>query len=478
MLSSAVQEMKRHLSPFLVLIYACANWWFTANSAETFGFESINPFSGAFFSLAMALPFVALYIASRSLPDPMLNAKNQKLIMLYSAAAGSLSAVLDYFAPQLTILPYCTVACFGTFNVALVFSYISRLMPLGIKSALYHFMAGAALSCLFAPLSYIPGNEISNLFLLIGPPQTIVLLMVTFDSKSKSLPTHDPFLREGISHPSAPFFLLVSVYVLAGVFSGFKAETSPSGPEALPFLFILDTLIGIAIIAIHAKSGKVDLQFLVHKTGMPLLVAGIAVLAISIIHENPAVGFVSMTISAIGPALASSLVWITCILFAAKDKRLDPRMYAVLFAFKYASVSLGSFLGCFATSSPSSTEWTAITLVTLLVVAYGISFAERLLAERYYKKLPAFNLQGGTSDSMEAAFDYIREECGFTPREFEVFQFVAQGHSRGYIASKLTISENTVKGHISKVYQKMQIHSREELLERIDGAKAYLRSNR
>ncbi|MBO0829368.1 MAG: response regulator transcription factor [Streptosporangiales bacterium] len=47
-----------------------------------------------------------------------------------------------------------------------------------------------------------------------------------------------------------------------------------------------------------------------------------------------------------------------------------------------------------------------------------------------------------------------------TEREMEVLKLVARGMSNRDIATKLTISENTVKNHVRNILDKLQLHSR------------------
>ena len=48
-----------------------------------------------------------------------------------------------------------------------------------------------------------------------------------------------------------------------------------------------------------------------------------------------------------------------------------------------------------------------------------------------------------------------RENLGITPRELEILKLIAQGMSNREIAQKLFVSENTVKTHSSRVFDKL-----------------------
>ena len=48
-----------------------------------------------------------------------------------------------------------------------------------------------------------------------------------------------------------------------------------------------------------------------------------------------------------------------------------------------------------------------------------------------------------------------REDLGITRREFEILELIAQGMSNREIAARLYVSENTVKTHSSRVFDKL-----------------------
>jgi DNA-binding NarL/FixJ family response regulator len=56
-----------------------------------------------------------------------------------------------------------------------------------------------------------------------------------------------------------------------------------------------------------------------------------------------------------------------------------------------------------------------------------------------------------------------------TPREWEIAQLVARGHSNAAIANELGLRIQTVKNHLSIVYTKLGISSRTQLAIRVLG---------
>jgi DNA-binding CsgD family transcriptional regulator len=55
-----------------------------------------------------------------------------------------------------------------------------------------------------------------------------------------------------------------------------------------------------------------------------------------------------------------------------------------------------------------------------------------------------------------------------TPRQGEMLVLLAKGYSTAFIREELVISDHTVKAHIYNIYRKLDIHSRQELIELLE----------
>jgi DNA-binding CsgD family transcriptional regulator len=55
---------------------------------------------------------------------------------------------------------------------------------------------------------------------------------------------------------------------------------------------------------------------------------------------------------------------------------------------------------------------------------------------------------------------------GLTPREHEILVLIAAGHSNREIAEKLFVSENTVKTHSSRVFEKLGVNRRVQAVQK------------
>lgn len=108
--------------------------------------------------------------------------------------------------------------------------------------------------------------------------------------------------------------------------------------------------------------------------------------------------------------------------------------------------------------------------VALLAIIGGtvILFSERELASRWGAK---FLYAENGSDPIEKRHalvdrcDAISKEKGLSAREQEVLLLLAQHKTISDIENELIVANGTVKAHIRHIYQKLDIHSREELFE-------------
>ena len=55
---------------------------------------------------------------------------------------------------------------------------------------------------------------------------------------------------------------------------------------------------------------------------------------------------------------------------------------------------------------------------------------------------------------------------GMSAREFEVLELLAAGHANKVIARRLEISPNTVKTHVARVYEKLEVASRTQAIHK------------
>jgi len=101
-------------------------------------------------------------------------------------------------------------------------------------------------------------------------------------------------------------------------------------------------------------------------------------------------------------------------------------------------------------------------LIAILFAGTGIWLGTRLLAPReriVEVAVPAVSAK-------VTADDTVRERLGITRRELEILELVARGLSNREIGETLFVSENTVKTHCSRAFDKLGARRRTEAVQR------------
>lgn len=74
--------------------------------------------------------------------------------------------------------------------------------------------------------------------------------------------------------------------------------------------------------------------------------------------------------------------------------------------------------------------------------------------------------EADTLDSRRLESDETLQHLGITPRENEILALIAEGLSNREIGDRLFISENTVKTHSSRLFQKLEVNRRTQAVRR------------
>lgn len=98
------------------------------------------------------------------------------------------------------------------------------------------------------------------------------------------------------------------------------------------------------------------------------------------------------------------------------------------------------------------------------IVVMMLLFRSRRTGEA--KEAPDAERGVGEEDRLRA----IAKEYGLSPRETEVFSLLAQGRNRTYIQNALFLAEGTVKTHTSRIYRKLGVDNRQDMITLVQEA--------
>lgn len=87
---------------------------------------------------------------------------------------------------------------------------------------------------------------------------------------------------------------------------------------------------------------------------------------------------------------------------------------------------------------------------------------------RFENALPLDELQQPQRAPFKERCAKLARDCGLTPRETEILILFAKGRSAARIQEELVISRGTVTTHLQHIYRKVDVHSKQELLDAIE----------
>ncbi|MEC4184152.1 helix-turn-helix transcriptional regulator [Adlercreutzia sp. R21] len=202
---------------------------------------------------------------------------------------------------------------------------------------------------------------------------------------------------------------------------------------------------------------------------LPFMTAGLSVLAVSGFEEG---GKLANCFVFVGHVVFSVFIWISL----ARHSRADLPSLIGVFAIGLAMTAAGSGLGGIFGSvvgeglagQQSGTIWTVTSCVLLMVLVVVVPFTFPLGKEG----ASTSNRRNDTEKKGRGAHDDVVSQLAtehfLTERETDVLGLLAQGYSSKKIQQTLTIAQGTVNSHVRNIYQKLGVHSRDELIELIE----------
>ena len=93
------------------------------------------------------------------------------------------------------------------------------------------------------------------------------------------------------------------------------------------------------------------------------------------------------------------------------------------------------------------------------------------LDKAHAKQSPGLPIDGRRTETnipMGSIDPSVSEEADLSARELEVIALLLKGNTTAAISRKFFISENTTRGHMKRIYRKLDVHSRQELVDLIE----------
>lgn len=254
--------------------------------------------------------------------------------------------------------------------------------------------------------------------------------------------------------PTKSLFVLISIIGLtAGLVRGTSYETLGTPPP--DFLFIGSVMAGGAILFVlsffaNRLKPTLFLQVIV------VIISGAFLAGALLAGPSSPIAFVIHTL---GFLFFVAFVWLFCT-YLGNNRSQGASMFVAGLLANQTGQALGSiaFFGAVVAFGPD-----AIGLPISLGMLYVVLIAALVFFANAGRTKRA-DAQGSLASNPKGALQRLASPYKLTAREVEIGALVAEGLSRAHIADKLTVSQETVKTHTKHLYQKLDVHSRTELI--------------
>lgn len=415
------------------------------------------------FDIAMIVTLFASALASKKL-GVFYRKKSLHWVAGAALVVSTAGVFASMYAPGLAAVIATPAAVLGGFGIALVILFWSELYSClnPVRVALYY----SASIIVAAVILYIcRGFLYPWLFAaaLSMPPVTLFCLALGFRSLPESeLPRS---LGGKFSFPWKPV-MLMAIYAFAyglkesSMYAGFFGPHSAFGTLA----------VALAIFAgIVARGGRFDFGA-IYRIALPLMVAAFLVL--------PSLGFLNNAAADFCVTASYTAFSILIMLILANMSYRYGISAIWLFGIERGVRALFSLLGRETETVLSGFEFAGVpsefvlnAIVIILVVAMTmILFSEKELSSRWgVTFLGGSNAEGDSvivkKQELANRSHELAKRFGLSQREEEVLMLLAQRKTVGAIEKELFIANGTAKTHIRHIYRKLDVHSRDELIE-------------
>ena len=158
--------------------------------------------------------------------------------------------------------------------------------------------------------------------------------------------------------------------------------------------------------------------------------------------------------------------WLTVADIARHAKIASPLVFGVGWATYTAPFAVGSIVAAVVAAGEFDAATTTVLMFALaLVGTFCLELRDQdtkwIFAELSGERASAPE----DHRSIDERCDAVGAAHGLTPRELEVMKMLCKGRTKSYIAETLYLTENTVRSHSKHLYTKLDVHSKQELMD-------------
>ena len=352
---------------------------------------------------------------------------------------------------------------------------ICALVGMSVRRCATLLVCGYAGKYVWMALLWFAPYSIRCTALLVFSLASVTLLFICARPAMRQLESLAPSTSLDITNPRSfvPFTSRVFVAVLL-FHTAFGFAVTYDSVNSVPQPTIMAFVAFILAMGVVLVRGSVSLDALFS------LAFAFALLGMLIVSATPAGGAFASLANAFlqaGSEVTSTVAYLLVVMIAVRN---PTNLLPVLFGTRCAA-SVGTELGAASGHLENYLEVANPELAGIFVATITFCFVmfNFMLVRRFSFDAMVAQLQPVAPieevDEQDARLPRIDMRCSelvgehsLTPREAEVLALLARGRNAAYIQESLTLSRNTVKSYVARVYSKLDVHSHQELIDLVE----------
>ncbi|MBQ6453833.1 MAG: helix-turn-helix transcriptional regulator, partial [Coriobacteriales bacterium] len=338
--------------------------------------------------------------------------------------------------------------------------FISRFIALGPQDAILNVLVAYGLTfCLMSVSGFITG--VFGLVLVSLLPFVPVLLLSHDPASGLSINDGKTMTKEEkaeIKPLVIKLLLAVAVFgIFMGAMKGLFTGARGGWTSMMSLVMVASTLLTAGLIVLSGKLSRRLDAVVVYRCVFFVAVVCVAGLTIDAAHSREMY---------VGSRVCGELFRCLIVVFSLRlcqRTSFHPLMVAgsLLALAKIASLASGIVVNAIPDSFGAITQGMGLLVVLAFLYLY-------LFTETDVDALMETSHVTSTREANKQRCEALAARAGLSGREAEVLELYSQGKTVAVIAETLHLSENTVSMYRRKIYAKLDIHSKQELLELLE----------
>lgn len=423
-----------------------------------YGIPMLGSLVAASFALVVCCGMLAAYMGAGK-------RVSKRSWLVAAALCMSLSSLAQLFfghgfSQGWTSLPCVALSSFGC--ACFVPELVRRMAELGVTNMVRSCIASCAVLLFAAPLSNVlPFSAFAALMCLV--PLGMLACFILAEPAQPALSRVD-----GAHVQKLPRILLLTI-MLGSLMEGVVAGLDEMAMNWQGKLLVFSSAFVVSPMVIYATllKWRGSYNSAIFRQCIPIMAAGIAVM---VVGGTPALN-VGSFILLVGRQMFISVVMALTVYLI----RYHESDYYLLSLGVMLGAILGSLAGqlLFRTLSPTFGEGQLLSPTFIVMLLFFIFVAAMYLSDAtntktHWGMIAIDDSNDNVGMTVEQGCRVLAHAHRVTPREQEIMVELAKGKDRQSIAAKLFISEGTVKVHTRNLYQKLGVHSKQELISLVE----------